>query len=88
MGLDLAFYALRSLFVDKAADYESALDPLPGEVSDGVVGPGRLELAAAVGRRPLQCRAYSARTDRRCRSPKISIRSVIMVRTVRTNLAA
>jgi len=32
--------------------------------------------------------AYLARTDRRCRSPKISIRSVTSVRAVSTNRSA
>ena len=40
------------------------------------------------GRRPLWCRACSARTDRKCRSPRISIRSVTSVRAVSTNLSA
>ena len=53
VGLYLAFYALRSYFVDKAAEDGSARDRRPGEVCDRVVGPGRPELAAAVGRRPL-----------------------------------
>ena len=29
------------------------MDPLLGEVRDGVAGPGRTELPAAMGRRPL-----------------------------------
>ena len=34
------------------------------------------------------CTAYRASTPRRCRSPKISIRSVTSVRTVRTKRSA
>jgi hypothetical protein len=36
------------VLVDEAAEDGSALDPLLGEISDGVVGPGRVEPAAAV----------------------------------------
>ena len=36
------------ILVDEAAEDGPALDPLPGEVSDRVVGPGRAELAAAM----------------------------------------
>jgi hypothetical protein len=55
-GLDLGFYAARpgllcgSLVFVHAAENGQALDPLLGEVGDGVVGPGRAECAAAVGR--------------------------------------
>jgi len=45
---------MRSLvLVDEAAEDGPPLDPFPGEVGDRVVGPGRAELAAAMGRRPL-----------------------------------
>src|SRR6266581_5247393 len=37
------------VFVDEAAEDALAPDPLLGEVGGGVVGPGRAELAAAVG---------------------------------------
>src|SRR5438034_8212197 len=37
------------VFVDEAAQDWAALDPLPGEIGGGVAGPGRAELAAAVG---------------------------------------
>ena len=41
------------VFVDEAAEDGLALDPLLGEVRDGVVGPGRAELAAAMGPAPV-----------------------------------
>jgi hypothetical protein len=41
------------VFVDEAAEDGPTLDPLPGKVGDRVVGPGWLELEAAMGRRPL-----------------------------------
>ena len=41
------------VLADEAAEDGSALDPLLGEVGGRVVGPGRVELAAAMGRRPL-----------------------------------
>ena len=37
------------VFAYEAAEDTSALDPFPGETGHGVVGPGRAELAAAVG---------------------------------------
>ena len=37
------------VFVDEAAENGPALDPLPGEVGDGVVRTRRVQLAAAVG---------------------------------------
>jgi hypothetical protein len=37
------------VFVDEATEDGPALDPLLGEVGDGVVWPGRAELAAAMG---------------------------------------
>jgi len=48
VGLDLG---LRGplVFVDEAAEDGSAPYPLFGEVGGGMVGPGRAELAAAVG---------------------------------------
>ena len=41
------------VLVDETAENGSPLDPLPGEVGDGVVGPGRAELAAAMGSPPV-----------------------------------
>jgi hypothetical protein len=41
------------IFIDETAEDGPAFDPLLGEVGDGVVGPGRVQLAAAMGRRPL-----------------------------------
>jgi hypothetical protein len=49
-GLDLGFYAARSYSLMRPQE-RAALDPLTGEVADGVVGPGRAECVAAVGRR-------------------------------------
>src|SRR5580704_4797015 len=37
----------------EAAEDGPALDPLPGEISGGVVGPGRAEMAAAMGPPPV-----------------------------------
>ena len=49
LGLTLACSFPDSIvLVDEAAEDGSALDPLLSEVCDGVVGPGRAELAAAV----------------------------------------
>jgi hypothetical protein len=38
-----------SVLPDQAAEDGPALDPLPGEAGDGVIGPGRAQVAAAVG---------------------------------------
>jgi hypothetical protein len=70
-GPDLGFYAARSYSFDGAAEDGSALDPLPGEVCDRVVGPGRGELAAALGASSVVVVSYPARTYCRCRLPKI-----------------
>jgi hypothetical protein len=35
------------VFADEASEDGPAVDPLPGEVRDGVVGAGRAEMAAA-----------------------------------------
>jgi hypothetical protein len=40
-GLDLGCYAARSYFADEAAQDGPSLDPLLGEVGDGVAGPWR-----------------------------------------------
>jgi hypothetical protein len=48
-GLDLGLLRGSLVFVDELAENGSALDPLLGEVGDGVVGAGRTELAAAMG---------------------------------------
>jgi hypothetical protein len=37
------------VFVEEAAENRPALDLLPGEVGDRVIGPGRAEFAAAMG---------------------------------------
>ena len=39
--LDLGLHAARRVFVDEAAEDRLALDPLLGEVGDGMVRPGR-----------------------------------------------
>ena len=41
------------VLVDEAAEYGPALDPLLGEVGDRMIGPGRAQLAAAVGPPPV-----------------------------------
>jgi len=51
-GVGLGFYG-SLVFVDEAAEDVPALDLLLGEVGDGVVGPGRAELAAAMGSPPV-----------------------------------
>jgi hypothetical protein len=51
--LHLGFCAARSYSLMRAAQHWAALDPLPGEVGGGVAGPGRAELAAAVGAPPV-----------------------------------
>jgi hypothetical protein len=48
-GLDLGLLRGSLIFVEEAAEDGPALDPLLGEVGDGVIGPGRAEFAAAVG---------------------------------------
>jgi hypothetical protein len=48
-GLDLGFYAARSYSLKRPPKDGPALDPLLREVCDWVVGPGRAELAAAMG---------------------------------------
>jgi hypothetical protein len=74
--------------VDEAAEDRPTVDPFLGEIGDGVVGPGRVELAAAMGTPSVVVGLVLARTVRRCRSLKISIRSVTSVRAVRTNRSA
>jgi hypothetical protein len=63
------------VFADETAENGLALDPLPGKAADRVVGLRRAECVAAVGSPSVAVRAYPARTDRRCRSPKIGIRA-------------
>ena len=46
---DLGFLRGPFIFVEEAAEDGSALDPHLGEVSDRVIGYGRVELAAAMG---------------------------------------
>ena len=70
------------VFADETAENGLALDPLPGKVADRVVGLRRAECVAAVGSPSVAVRVYPARTDRRCRSPKIGIRAA------NTNLSA
>jgi hypothetical protein len=48
-ALDLGFYAAPLVFFDEAAEDGPALDLLQGAVGNKVVGPGRVELAAAMG---------------------------------------
>jgi lactate dehydrogenase-like 2-hydroxyacid dehydrogenase len=45
---DLGFLRGPHIFIEEAAEHRSALDPHLGEVSDGVIGYGRVELAAAM----------------------------------------
>lgn len=52
MGLDLVFYAARSYSLMSTED-GSALDPPVGESGIRVVRPERVQLPAAMGRRPL-----------------------------------
>src|SRR6266851_5320034 len=52
-GIDLVFYAARLVFAEEAAGDGPAPDPVPGESGGGMVRPGRVQLAAAVGRRRL-----------------------------------
>jgi hypothetical protein len=74
--------------VDEAAGDRAALDPLVGEVGDRFAGPGRAELAAAMGRRRLSWAAYPARTGRRWHSLNISIGPVAWFRAVSTKRSA
>ena len=53
-----------------------------------MVRPGRAELAAAMGSASVVVGLVLGHHGRRCRSPKISIRSVTSVRAVSTNLSA
>jgi hypothetical protein len=76
------------VFVDKASEDRSALDPLVGEVGDGMVGSWRAQLLSAVRPLPVVVVAYPSSTVRRWRWPRMSIRSVTSDRTVRTNLSA
>ena len=48
-GADLGFLHGPLVLVDQATEDRPTLDPLPGKVDDRVVGPGRAELAAAMG---------------------------------------
>jgi len=50
---DLGFLGGSLVFVDKAAKDGPTLDSLVGEVGGRVVGPGRVELAAAMGTAPV-----------------------------------
>ena len=48
-GPDLALLCGPLVFADEAAEDGPALDSFLGEVGDRVIGPGRAELAAAMG---------------------------------------
>jgi len=67
------------VFVDEAAEDASALDPLTGEVSKRMVRAGRAELPAVVGAPSVGVGLVPGKDRRRCRSPEISMRSVISV---------
>jgi len=49
IGLDLGLLRGSLVLVEEAAKDGPALDPLLGEVGDRVIGPGRAELAVAMG---------------------------------------
>jgi hypothetical protein len=49
IGADLGFFRGPLVLVDQATEDWPTLDPLLGKVDDRVVGPGRAELAAAMG---------------------------------------
>jgi hypothetical protein len=49
VSLGLACFRRPFIFADEAAEERLALDSRPGEVSDRVIGPGRLQLECAVG---------------------------------------
>jgi hypothetical protein len=86
--VELGFLRGPLILVEEAAEDGPALDPDLGEVSDRVIGCGRVELAAAMRAPAVVVASYWARTCRRWRSPKISIRSVTSVRAVSTNRSA
>ena len=65
-----------------------ALDPLPGEIGDRVIGPRRAELAAAMGPPPVAVGLVLGQDGPQMPSPKISIRPVTCLRAVSTNLSA
>ena len=69
---------------DQPAEDRSTPDPCGGPAR-GQATPGAADAAAALDAAAgCCCAAYAARILRRCRSPKISIRSVSSVRTVNT----
>ena len=78
---DLGFYAARCVSVRRPPRTGRRL-PLPGRSATGWSGRGGRSSRLRWGRRLVVGRAYSARTSRRCRSPKISIRSITSVRAV------
>ena len=48
VGSDLGFYAARSYSLTRPPRTGAALDPLPGEVRNRMIGPRRAELTAAI----------------------------------------
>jgi hypothetical protein len=88
MGLDLGFYAARSYSPLRPPSTARRWIRCCERSAAGWPGRGGRSWRLRWGRWLLSCRAYRARTMRRWRSPKISIRSVTSVRAMRTNRSA
>jgi hypothetical protein len=87
-GLDLGFYAAHSYSLIRPPRTGRRLIRSWERSATGWSGRGGWRWRLRWGRRPLEWASYSARIVRRCRWPKISIRSVTSVRAVSTNLSA
>src|SRR6266576_4458812 len=86
--LHLGFYAARSYSLMRPPRTGRRLIRCRERSAAGWPGRGGRSWRPRWGRRPLWWASYPARTSRRCRSPKISIRSVTSARAVSTNRCA
>src|SRR6266516_4834527 len=76
------------VLIDEAAEDGMAFDPLLGEVGGGMVGPGRAELAAAVGPPPVVMSLVLSQDEPQMSFAEDEYRSVTSVRAVSTNRSA
>jgi hypothetical protein len=73
---------------DQSAEDGRAFDPFVGQVNDGTVGAWGLQLQGSVWTQPVVVPGVFSKCLRRCRSLKMSMRSVTSVRAVSTNRSA
>jgi hypothetical protein len=76
------------ILADEAAEDRAAFDPLLGEVGDRVIGPGRVELEAAMGPPSVVVGRVLVQDRPQMPLAEIQVRSVTSCRAVSTNRSA